>query len=303
LGVATLVTSVHLSNYSISLYEGESFTLSATVSPSDINDQTVSWFSSDPSVVSVNGGVLEAITEGAATITVSRDGKEATCDVFVFRNVPTPEAVDLGLNVKWASCNVGAQKPEEYGDYFAWGETEPYYQPGYAQSENPVWKSGKDAGYDWQSYSWCNGTYNSLTRYCPSGKTNYWIGSGSPDGKTRFSDYNYVDDAARANWQGEWRTPTTAEWSELKSKCEWIKSSLCGTNGYAITSKVNGKRIFIPAAGCRSKKAIYGYGSSYCYWASVINSDSPSSAYSLEDLGYDDGDGRYKGFSVRPVTE
>ena len=302
LGIPTLVTSVHLSCYSISLYEGDSFTLSATVSPSDIEDQTVAWSSSDPSVVSVNGGVLEAITEGTAKITVSRDGKEATCNVYVFRNVTTPEAVDLGLNVKWASCNVGAQKTEEYGDYFAWGETEPYYQPGDAQSENPVWKSGKEVGYDWQSYGWCNGSKYTLTRYCTSGQTDYWGGSGSPDGKTRFADYNYVDDAARANWHGEWRTPTSDEWSELKSECEWVLTSLSGTNGYAITSKVNGKRIFLPAAGYRSGKTLYSVGSRFSYWSSEISGDPSSYAYSLGDLD-DDGDGRYLGFSVRPVTE
>ena len=299
-GVPVLVTSVHLNCYNVSLYEGDSFTLSATVSPSDIVDQAITWVSSDPSVVSVNNGILEAISEGAATITVTRGGKDATCDVNVFRRSSTTEAIDLGLNVKWASCNVGATKPEEYGDYFAWGEKEPYYQPDYAQSENPVWKSGKEAGYAWQSYGWCNGSEYTLTRYCTSGETGYWGGSDNPDGKRLLSDYNYDDDAARANWQGEWRTPTPSEWSELKSKCEWIKTSLCGVNGYVITSKINGKRIFLPAAGYRYQKSIYGVGTSFSYWTSRISSDPPSYAFSLSDLD-DDGDRRYYGFSIRPV--
>ncbi len=74
---------------------------------------------------------------------------------------PVPEgAVNLGLpsGLMWASCNVGANAPEEYGDYFAWGETEPYYAAGYSQAYNPVWKSGKSSGYYWTSYRFDLGT-------------------------------------------------------------------------------------------------------------------------------------------------
>ena len=74
------------------------------------------------------------------------------------------EYVDLGLpsGLKWATCNVGASKPEEYGDYFAWGDTVPYYS-----SQDPLtWKEGKSAGYDWSTYKWCKGSYKTLTKYC-----------------------------------------------------------------------------------------------------------------------------------------
>ena len=78
--------------------------------------------------------------------------------------------VDLGLSVKWAKCNLGATSPEGYGDYFAWGETEPYYEEGNAQkTDRVIWKGGKALGYDWNSYRWCEGTYNSLLKYNNNG--------------------------------------------------------------------------------------------------------------------------------------
>ena len=76
------------------------------------------------------------------------------------------EFVDLGLKVKWATCNVGAEKPEEFGDYFAWGDTTTKYQPGYAQSESPQWKNGMWDGYYWVNYRFSNETSNSLFKYC-----------------------------------------------------------------------------------------------------------------------------------------
>ncbi len=108
----------------------------------------------------------------------------------------THEYVDLGLNVKWATCNVGATAPTEYGDYFAWGETEGY-------------NSGKTAFF-WSTYKWCEGSYEKLTKY----NTN--SSKGIVDDKTVLE---LTDDAARRNWGGIWRMPTAAEFEELKSGC------------------------------------------------------------------------------------
>ena len=76
--------------------------------------------------------------------------------------------VDLGLSTMWATCNVGADNPVEYGDYFAWGETEPYYKPGYARAQETKWKKGKERGYSWSSYSYCEGSESTMTKYCVS---------------------------------------------------------------------------------------------------------------------------------------
>jgi len=199
-------------------------------------------------------------------------------------------AVDLGLpsGIKWASYNVGATKPEEYGDYFAWGETEPKND------------------FSWETYKWCNGSSNTLTRYCPSGKTDYWGGSGSPDNKTSLADYDYEDDAARAYWGGKWRIPTQEEFEELKANCysEW--TTLNDVKGYKITSKKNGNSIFLPAAGCRGGTSIYNAGFEGFYWSSSLITNTPHYArdqYFFSSAFYMTNNGRYFGFSVRPVTE
>jgi hypothetical protein len=134
---------------------------------------------------------------------------------------PEHEYVDLGLSVKWATCNVGATKPEEYGDYFAWGETTP-----------------KDA-YDWSTYKWCNGGPSTQTKYCTN--SSY----GTVDNKTTL---DLSDDAACANWGGSWRMPTRAEQDELRNNCTWTWTTQNGVNGYKVTG-TNGNSIFLPAAG------------------------------------------------------
>ena len=194
------------------------------------------------------------------------------------------EAIDLGLSVKWASWNVGASAPENYGSYFAWGETE------------------IDWDYDWANYKWCNGDYNKLTKYCPTNKTDYWDGTGTPDGKTVL---DLEDDAARANWGGTWRMPTDAEWTELRNNCTWTWTTQNGVNGRLVTAS-NGNSIFLPAAGYRTDTSLYGAGSFGSYWSSSLNTGSPDFAWFVSfyfgDV-YRGLDNRFNGFSVRPVTE
>ena len=205
-------------------------------------------------------------------------------------NIPDPnpntgsenghEYVDLGLSVKWATCNVGASKPEEYGDYFAWGETQP-----------------KDY-YDWSTYKWCNGSYNTQTKYCTD---SYY---GTVDNKTQLE---LSDDAARANWGGSWRMPTTEEQQELINNCTWTWTTQNGVNGYKVTSKKNGNSIFLPAAGCRNLSSLDNagsYGLYGLYWSSSLDTGDPVDAYEL----YFDSvymrwnyNNRHCGQSVRPV--
>lgn len=141
-------------------------------------------------------------------------------------NTPTvtPEYVDLGLpsGVKWATFNVGATQPEEYGDYFAWGETEP-----------------KEL-YDWSTYKWCDGSYNTLTKYNTDSEY------GVVDNKKILES---LDDAAYVNWGGNWRMPSVDEWNELLSHCSLKWEERNGVSGVTFVSVQNGNSIFLPAAG------------------------------------------------------
>jgi hypothetical protein len=197
------------------------------------------------------------------------------------------EAIDLGLSVKWASWNVGASAPENYGAFFAWGETEVH-----------TWD------YDWASYQWCNGDPEKLTKYCPSNMNRYWDGAGAPDGKTVF---DLEDDAARAHWGGTWRMPTNAEWTELRNNCTWTWITQNGVNGRLVTAS-NGNSIFLPAAGCRDPYIyLSGVGSKGCYWSSSLSMNGPYFAWNVvfysDSVYWDYTVSRCAGFSVRPVCD
>jgi hypothetical protein len=187
------------------------------------------------------------------------------------------EYVDLGLSVKWATCNVGATKPEEYGDYFAWGEVEP-----------------KEV-YEWSTYKWCNGSDNTQTKYCTN--RSY----GTVDNKTQLDK---EDDAASVNWGGAWRMPTEEEIDELRTDCTWEVDTLNGVAGLILTGP-NGNNIFIPASGDKENGThvnleIGGFcWSNTIYLASPISArvilwDSPSTRSWLQ---------RFCGLPVRPVCE
>ena len=269
------VSSVRLNKSSLSLQVGGSEQLTATVLPEDAADKGVKWSSSKPSVASVDAnGLVTAKEAGTAVITVTTDdgGKTAECAVTV--TAPAgPEAVDLGLSVKWAPYNVGASSPEEYGDYFAWGETEP-----------------KET-YDWSTYKWCNGDNLSLTKY------NYYKLYGTVDNLTLLQ---MADDAARANWGGSWRMPTDTEWTELRTQCEWTWTSQSGVTGYVVKSKTNTNSIFLPASGSRSNSSrSYGF-----YWSSSLSMRGPDEAWYLgfnSDSVVRYETNRYAGYTIRPV--
>jgi len=203
-----------------------------------------------------------------------------------------PEAVDLGLpsGVKWASFNVGATVPEEYGAYFAWGETVP--------KSNHTWETYK--------FRVSGNNYNNVTfsRYCPSEKTSFWGSSGSPDNKASLADYGYEDDAARANWGGKWRMPTKAEFEELIANCYCEWDTFNHVKGYLFTSKTNYNSIFLPAAGFRIDTSVNDAKTDGFYWSSSLRTEDPVYAWSRR---FDKseirsvGSYRYYGRSVRPV--
>ena len=188
----------------------------------------------------------------------------------------TPEAVDLGLSVKWAPYNVGATKPEEYGDYFAWGETQP------------------KSDYSWATYKWCNGSENTLTKY------NYLSSYGTVDNKTVL---DMLDDAAHANWGGSWRMPTVDEITEFMNECTWTLTTRGGTSGYSVKGP-NGNSIFLPTAGYRYGTNLYYTGSYAGFWNTQLDPDVP---YRGWVMCYNSGnwyrDGRQYGQSIRTVTD
>ena len=185
--------------------------------------------------------------------------------------------VDLGLSVKWATMNVGASKPEDYGDYYAWGETT-------TKTE-----------YNWSTYKYCYTYYNNLTKY------NTYSSYGTVDNKTTLE---LGDDVARAKLGGAWRLPTEAEFLELREQCTWTWTTQNGVNGYKVTSKSNGNNIFLPAAGYRMDSKLKVVGSDGCYWANSISSNLPYCAWRLDFNASEvkwNGDNRCYGQSVRPV--
>ena len=293
--VAQWVTSISLDKTSLPLVIGDEVTLSvASVLPDNANDKTYTWSSSDNAIASVdNSGKVTAKAKGSATIKATANdgsGVYASCAVVV-RNLCPAGAVDLGLSVHWATSNIGATKPEDYGDYYAWGEIDPYYS-----SQGPLtWKDGK-TGYNWASNKWYNGT---LTKYNNSSSC------GTVDNKTVLEP---EDDVAHVKLGRKWRMPTDAEWTELRTKCTW--TWVTNYNGSGINGRLvkatNGNSIFLPAAGFRNDTNLYLAGSNGLYWSSSLSSDAPYNAWYVYFYS-DDVSRRYGsrniGQSVRPVSE
>ena len=187
---------------------------------------------------------------------------------------PSYEYVDLGLSVKWATCNVGANFPEEYGEYFAWGETTT--KSTYEESNCPTYGLSIS---QLQSQGYIDSNGNLTPQY----------------------------DAATANWGGDWRMPTRAEQQELLNNCTWTWwTTQNGVKGYKVTSKVNSNYIFLPAAGRRYGSSLYNADGDGDYWSSTPYESYSIYAYYLyfDSSNHKMNDAyRFNGRSVRPVLE
>ena len=189
--------------------------------------------------------------------------------------------VDLGLpsGLLWAACNVGAENSEDYGDYFAWGETT------------------TKSTYNWSTYQYCNGSYNTLTKYCNNSSYGY---NGFTDNLTTLLP---EDDAATANWGNGWRMPTQTEFQELRDNTTVTWTTQNGVKGRLFTAS-NGNSLFLPAAGYRDNSGLYYAGSSGNYWSSSLYTGSPHRAWYFYFDSGNSGvsyDIRSGGRSVRPV--
>ena len=212
-------------------------------------------------------------------------------ECVTFEEAGEHEYVDLGLpsGTLWATCNVGANSPEEYGDYFAWGETEPKGE------------------YNWSTYRYSKGSMKTITKYCASSDYGY---NGFTDGLTELLP---EDDAATANWGSDWQMPSYDQCVELyntdNTTTEWTKMN--GVNGRKITSKNknNGNWIFIPAGGYFNNSKLNNAGTYADYWSRSLNTDDSSYAFyfyfNSSVFGMNGGQGFYRsnGRTVRPVRK
>ena len=240
----------------------------------------------------------EALEEGEEGSAYSEDGvysgtrgaipvvdENAYIAVGIFVTVETISGshiyVDLGLpsGTLWATCNVGADSPEDYGDYFAWGETQP------------------KATYNWYTYQYCNGNYNTLTKYC----------SNSSYGSSGFTDNLTTllpeDDAATANWGEDWRMPTVEDWQELYNNTTTTWTIQNGVYGRRFVA-ANGNKLFLPAAGYYNGDNLNDAGNGGYYWSNLLNTVAPLKGMLFEFFSgsYTANDGyRSTGRSVRAV--
>ena len=292
------LSSIVVSPATLTLPKGSTKKLTATLVPSYAEAPTVIWSVSNKTVLSIeNDGTITALRSGRATVTAQCGSKSSQCQVTV--PFAAPEAVDMGLSVKWASWNLGAEKETEAGNYYAFGETET--RATYGKEE--------------QTYKWWDSSTNKFSRY------------SDVDNKFSLKDYNYVDDAARVNLGNGWRIPTAAENKELSWNCSCSFINRDGVDGMLITSNITGNSIFLPAAGRMWRKDdIYDTESFYHHYpSSEIYSDPEHTEKTWSGLelnyanhhgelffanggshalyGFKGGEERYYGHPIRPVKE
>lgn len=205
----------------------------------------------------------------SCNVTAKKEGKEL--------NFNGHEYVDLGLpsGTLWATCNVGATKPEECGDYYAWGEVTP-----------------KDV-YDWTTYKWCNGSDTTITKYV-------WAELIVPQ-----------DDAAYVHWGGDWRIPNHFDFYELMDECKWEWVTQNGIDGYKVISNHNENFIFLPAAGFRAFSSLIDVGTRGYYWTAITGDSfcddcfmvDGSYCYFYQDFFICSQEVRCYGHTIRPVVK
>lgn len=174
------------------------------------------------------------------------------------------EYVDLGLpsGTLWATCNLGATSPEQYGDFYAWGETTGY--------------SSLDRTFDWTTYTLCSGTATSLTKYCTD--SSY----GTVDNQTTL---DLSDDAANQIWGGAWHIPTDAQLTELRENTTLTNETINGIAGRRLTSKLNGNSIFMPFTGYFENAEYKNEGVYGNYWSASTNGKNQAYAIWFPNSG------------------
>lgn len=280
-------TSVSISPSSLSMKVGETASVDVKVEPENTTDKTWTWTSDNPETASATGSKVKASAEGDATLTLKVGSKTASLKVHVDKAskenpdtlaIITEGAVDLGLSVKWAALNLGAESPEEYGNHYSWGESQPR-----TDIRNYV------------TYKWYSGGH--FTKYNSDPE------EGRIDGRYFLLP---EDDAASVALGEGWRMPTEQEMRDLYYNCTWTSSEYKGVKGYTITGK-NGNSIFLPKAGYvkYNESEASETGEKACFWTCERSSTEYAFAY---------GDGnswdfmikhpaylRIFGMSVRPV--
>lgn len=256
---------------------GETFTQTVTTSV----DGTITYYSNNTSVATVNAstGLVKAVSQGNAIISAiiesasNQDVLSASYIINVEKanQMNGHEYVDLGLpsGTLWATCNVGANSPEEYGAYFAWGETEP------------------KSTYNWNTYfDSVNGSSSDFRKYYIGGKT----------------ELDLEDDAAYMNWGEGWRMPSVAQLNELHTYCTWTWDST--KKGYTFVGP-NKSFLFLPAAGYYYDSSLHSAGSISDYWSRSLNiySDDACFLSLMSGSGYRGDYRRLYGRSVRPVCQ
>lgn len=250
-------------------------TVYAMIAPTDLTGKKL-WAivkhgnNGDDAIYSLEANPVNPFVKGKAyalTGTIDEDYK------------PEHEAVDLGLSVKWATCNVGADTPGEFGGYYAWGETKTKYEY--------TWDNCFDCVRSTDLYK--DDSDNCWAVYKKGGKTKIEPDSGH--------------DTARERWGDPWRMPTAEEFEELVNQCTWKWTTMDGNDGYEITGP-NGNSIFLPSAGVRYDTSENGAGS--WYWSSTLGSEYSSDAVDLyfNSSSHKTADGgRRYGQSIRPVRD
>ena len=266
----TITTSVNPTNGGIVVGGGQyDYGQSCTLTANASNGYTFNHWTRNGTAIS-----------GGATISFTVAGNATYVAYFTFNG--NHAYVDLGLpsGLLWATRNVGASSPEDYGYYFAWGETQP------------------KSYYDWSTYQYCNGSDYTLTKYCNKSNFGYF---GFTDNLTTLLP---EDDAATANWGSGWRMPTDEEWQELLNytTVSWTQQN--GVNGRLFTAS-NGNSLFLPATGGRWYDGLGDAGSGGNYWSSSLYTPNPLNACCIyfDSIGtyVYDFDYRCIGRSVRAV--
>ena len=232
-------------------------------------------------VILLTMGTLSASAQYYMNV-VQKDGRTiqypvSDIDSVIITNQKYYEYVDLGLSVKWATCNVGAEKPEDFGDFFAWGETQTKYS------------------FNAANYKWSDAAIFLLYKY------NFSNWFGTVDNKYTLEP---ADDAAHVQWGGNWRLPTKSELDELIANCTFTWTTLNGVKGCLVTSKKDGytdRSIFLPAAGIRFETNYYDCCAYMCRSLSQESPHHTTMLYYDEDGVATEMISRNQGLSVRPV--